>query len=154
MRQHIKNFGKFVFYFVFCLLFFAFESLKYIFTGKNLLAKFMLLAGYASVIFWGIKNNAVFIIAIGLFVIINLVYASIMMKSAGSGSSNSNSKEANGWASNNTSNTFFEGMSLDEAKKEYRRLMKKYHPDNIDGDLVMSQKVSAAYTQFCAMNRN
>jgi len=45
---------------------------------------------------------------------------------------------------------FFAGMSLEEAKKEYRRLMKLYHPDNVNGDAEMSKRISVAYSQYCA----
>lgn len=43
-----------------------------------------------------------------------------------------------------------QGGRYEEAKKEYRRLMKQYHPDNAGGDLEMFQKISAAYNQYCA----
>lgn len=45
---------------------------------------------------------------------------------------------------------FFAGMTPDQAKKEYHRLMKQYHPDNLGGDLEMSQQISEEYRRFRA----
>jgi uncharacterized membrane protein len=49
---------------------------------------------------------------------------------------------------NTTKSSFFEGMTLDEAKKEFRRLIKIYHPDNKGGSLEMSQKITSEYERF------
>lgn len=44
--------------------------------------------------------------------------------------------------------SFFDGMTVEEAKNEYRKLMKRYHPDNYNGDEKMSKRVSVAYDQY------
>lgn len=45
-------------------------------------------------------------------------------------------------------NWFFTCKTLDEAKKIYRDLMKKYHPD-LGGDTATAQAINAAYDAFC-----
>ena len=47
---------------------------------------------------------------------------------------------------------FFAGMSKTEAKKEYRRLMKQYHPDNAGGDTEMTKRISEAYNEYKEAN--
>ena len=43
----------------------------------------------------------------------------------------------------------FDGMTMNEAKKEYRRLMKQVHPDNAGGgDPEMAKKISEAYNNY------
>jgi predicted membrane protein len=51
-------------------------------------------------------------------------------------------------ATNTAKTSFFEGMTMDEAKKEFRRLIKIYHPDNQGGSLEMSQKITSEYEKF------
>ena len=50
-----------------------------------------------------------------------------------------------------TSIPFFDGLSKDAAKAEYRRLMKQYHPDNGKySDLSKTQEIAMAYSQYLA----
>ena len=42
----------------------------------------------------------------------------------------------------------FYGMTEDEAKTEYRRLLKLYHPDNGNGDLQKTQDIVIAYSNY------
>lgn len=88
-----------------------------------------------------------------LVLLIDIIFSVLMMKSG----NNSRDENDNGSNYENTykthktyTNPFFEGMSFEEAKKEYRKLMKKYHPDNIDGSLEMTQKVAEAYSNYCS----
>jgi hypothetical protein len=52
------------------------------------------------------------------------------------------------------SDAFFDGMSREEAKQEYHRLMKLYHPDNKDGSLVMTQKIRSEYDKYRAQHES
>gem|GEM_PF-2686897 len=46
---------------------------------------------------------------------------------------------------------FFDGMTREAAKEEYRRLMKQYHPDNGQcGNLAMAQEIATAYSSYVA----
>ena len=42
----------------------------------------------------------------------------------------------------------FEGLLPAEAKKKYHELMKKYHPDNADGNPAMAKEISIAYDEY------
>jgi predicted membrane protein len=57
-------------------------------------------------------------------------------------------------ASDTATSSFFEGMSMDEAKKEFHRLIKIYHPDNKGGSLDMSQKITSEYERFRARHQS
>jgi hypothetical protein len=43
---------------------------------------------------------------------------------------------------------FFGGMTKEQAKHEFRRLMKEYHPDNPDGNAEMTRKISEEYNRI------
>lgn len=43
---------------------------------------------------------------------------------------------------------FFDGMTYAEAKSEYHRLLKKYHPDNGAGDDKMAQEITRQFAEF------
>lgn len=60
---------------------------------------------------------------------------------------------SNGGVTKRAKNPFFEGMTFEEAKKEYRRLLKKYHPDNVGGDAKKTQEIVAAYDDYCRINK-
>lgn len=43
-------------------------------------------------------------------------------------------------------NKWFEGVkTVDELRKQYRELLKKYHPDNEDGSVEIAQEINAQY---------
>ena len=54
--------------------------------------------------------------------------------------------------SGNRSMFFSEGMSMDKAKRRYRILLKKYHPDNTCGSSDMAEKIISEYKNFCEKN--
>ncbi len=47
----------------------------------------------------------------------------------------------------------FEGLLPAEAKKKYHELMKKYHPDNADGNPAMAKEISIAYDEYKLRHR-
>lgn len=153
MRKLIVNGMKFVGYLVIGLILALIYSVKYIFTGRSLLGRFIILSFYSGVAVSLIYKPIVFNILVALILLIDIIFSVLMMKS-GNDSSDENSNRSNyenAYKSYKTyKNPFFEGMSFEEAKKEYRKLMKKYHPDNIDGSLEMTQKVAEAYSNYCS----
>lgn len=44
--------------------------------------------------------------------------------------------------------SFFAGLTPEEARKEYRRLLKVYHPDNNGGSTEMTLRINADYEQY------
>ncbi len=47
----------------------------------------------------------------------------------------------------------FIGLSRQEAKEKYRRLLKKYHPDNKGGSLSKAKEITTAYREYCINNK-
>ena len=44
----------------------------------------------------------------------------------------------------------FDGLSIEESKKKFKQLMKKYHPDNKGGDAEKAKAINHAYERYCA----
>lgn len=151
MKKLIKNLLWTVFYIAFCPIYLVFESLKYIVLGKNIVGKFAIVASYAVIIALALFKPLALLIVLGILIVFDLVAAILMARyaeaSKANGPENSNAEHhsAQGYKI-----PFFDGMTIEEAKKEYRKLMKLYHPDNSNGDEEMSKRVSAAYNLFCA----
>lgn len=153
MRKVIINGMKFVGYLVIGVILALIYSVKYIFTGRSMLGRFIILSFYSGTIVSLIYKPIAFNILVALALLIDIIFSVLMMKSG----NNARDEKDNGSNYENTykthktyTNPFFEGMSFEEAKKEYRKLMKKYHPDNIDGSLEMTQKVAEAYSNYCS----
>lgn len=94
-------------------------------------------------------NKKVFLIIIGIF-ILGLFIAALSLRKTGkkleSGVNNSSCERKN-----NIPIPFFEGLSKEDAKEEYCRLMKQCHPDNGKfGDLAKTKEVATAYSQYIA----
>lgn len=151
MKNLIRNILWTMFFTVFCPVYLVFESLKYVFLGKNIGGRLVIIASYAGVILLALFKPFGFWIVIGIIALCDLAIAIFMSKSATSQTNESGSENRNQRSTSGYKNPFFDGMTVEEAKKEYRRLMKQYHPDNINGDAEMSKRVSAAYSQFCAV---
>lgn len=152
MKKLLKNILWTMFYIIFCPAYLVFESLKYIVTGKNIVGKIAIVASYAGVVALALINPLVFWIVFGLIVLLDLTAAIFMTKSSTSNKSNESGNGNEEYQSEQGSNmSFFDGLTVEEAKKEYRKLMKIYHPDNSNGDEEMSKRVSAAYDQYRAL---
>jgi len=152
MGKVIVNLLKFIGFFVFSLVLAVFCSFKYVFTGFSLLGRIAILGTYIGIAATFIYAPTIFFIIIGLFVFAAAVFAINMVKNPSSDNCNNNeSSNSNDYKRTNktTRNPFFDGMTFEEAKKEYRNLMKRYHPDNKDGSLEMTQKIAEAYSNFC-----
>jgi len=145
----IKNILWILFFVIFCPIYLVFSSLKYIVTGKNIIGKLAILSSYAGIVALAVLKPFAFWIVFGILALLDLVVALLMTKS---GTTNKTNESENGNSEYHSQSgckiPFFDGMTVEEAKKEYRKLMKMYHPDNANGDEEMSKKVSAAYNQY------
>lgn len=152
MMSLIKNILWTMFFMIFCPVYLVFESLKYVLLGKKIGGRLAIIAGYAGVVLLALFKLVGFLIVIGIIAVCDLVAAIFMSKSATSKTSESSGNDNKEYRSSQGYKIpFFDGMTVEEAKKEYRKLMKQYHPDNSNGDEEMSKRVSAAYIQFCAV---
>ena len=48
----------------------------------------------------------------------------------------------------NSIGNIFSGLSIMEAKKLYRKLIRKYHPDNLDGNAEYTKKITTDYMAY------
>lgn len=151
MKKLINNLLWTLFFIAFCPIYLVFESLKYIVLGKNIVGKFVIVAGYAGIIALALFKSLALLIVLGKITVCDFVAAILMARYAeASKEKGSENSKAEHHFAQEYKIPFFDGMTVEEAKKEYRKLMKLYHPDNSNGDEEMSKRVSAAYNQFCA----
>ena len=151
MRGLIKNILGTLFFVIFCPIYLVFSSFKYIVTGKGFIGKLAIIAGYAGLIALAVFKPIVFWILMAIFAVCDIAASIYMTRSESTSKGESSEKDNAEYRSTQGRKIpFFDGMTVEEAKKEYRKLMKQYHPDNVNGDAEMSKRVSAAYSQFCA----
>ena len=131
----------------------AFQMIKYLIKGKSIIGKLVMLLFIAGIVCSFIFKPIVFKILMMLMVIADLFFATSMVKSWNETSSKEAYEESNTSTQYERYTTipFFDGMTVEEAKKEYRKLMKCYHPDNVGGSLEMTQRISEAYSKYCAV---
>ena len=89
------------------------------------------------------KPLILFVLAGILLTVIILVDIKIMRDEY----SDSETSDTIHFRSSENRNPFY-GMAEDEAKTEYRRLLKLYHPDNGNGDLQKTQDIVIAYSNY------
>lgn len=148
MKKVIKNIFMTIFYFLFCFVNLIIVSLKYVVSGSFVLGKIAIASFYVGMTILAINRFTVFVCIVGLLSIGLLIFAIYMVKSDDGNNKYSENRAYKSCEKQEVPS--FSGMSLEEAKKEYRRLMKLYHPDNENGDAEMSKKISVAYSQYCA----
>ena len=151
MEKALATILKFMGYFFFIIILGVIYSIKYVITGKSIISKMAILGIYAGLIASLIYNPMIFMIVAGIIVMVDILLSISMINNKGE---KDNKSFDNYKSYKKSANPLFDGMSLEEAKKEYRQLMKKYHPDNINGNLEMSQKIVKAYGDYCIANEN
>lgn len=143
----VKNGLRFLGNLVLCILMSVYYSIKYVFTGKFIIVRIADIIVY-SFFGWSIvyaKNMACILVV--LLVIVESLFVIWMM----------NTKENRDTTKDNTKSyqemgeSFFSGMEADVAKETYRKLLKQYHPDNINGDLEMTRKIIEEYREYCSI---
>ncbi len=159
MKKMMKEILRIIGYFMFLLVLTVIESVKYIATGKSILGKLAIIAGYSGLIIAAIFTPVLFDILLGIVLAGELIFTLTFIKSGYSGKDskdhqNGRDDEKYYRRYHNDEldqDCFFAGMTMEEAKREYRRLMKQYHPDNEGGSLEVTQKISTAYSQYRAL---
>lgn len=144
--EGLKYFGSLFLNVFFFFIFVMVRSMKCIIFSRKLLVKLIVLTGYALLVWSYLYHPMLFGIIVGIILLVAFFFAVMMIKCGGG------SKEGDTYSSTGSRIPFFEGMTVEMAKKEYRRLMKEYHPDNGGGNLEMAQEISAAYRQFQMKN--
>jgi len=154
MKKTAVKIFTFIFYFIFNVFLGIASSVKYIFIGHSIIGKILIIGMYLGAITSAIYNPIVLKIMVGIAFLIDIWLAFGMLKCDTNDKSNekeNSSNESKYGSSEECKNPFFDGMTLSEAKKEYRKLMKKYHPDNMGGSLEMTQKITESYSNYCDM---
>ena len=159
---------KTVFIIGFITVYLILELVKWLFTGEQKRVKILstvlvgLIVATLAIYLPKILLVAVIVLAVVVVGFIIFGYVNIDKSNHESKQENAGSNTENNTNSNTNRNTnteqsfarksyqFFAGMTPDQAKKEYHRLMKQYHPDNLGGDLEMSQLVSEEYRRLRA----
>ena len=152
MGKVLKNMFKVIGYMLLTSVLAVFYSLKYVLCGKSIIGRIAILGMYSGLIASLIYFPIVFKIVLVGMALLDLILAISTIKNENMGSDEAgNEKKMYEQYQNNRGykNPFFDGMSFEEAKKEYRKLMNKYHSDNIDGSLEMTLKIAEAYSNYC-----
>ena len=150
MMKAVIGILKVIGYFVLCLIVAIFESIKYLFCGNNVVGRCVIIACYLGIAASAVLNPNVLFVIIGIIVILDTLFSIYIVSSRKNAESRRNNHGGGHNTNSNTGYSLFEGMSLEDAKREYRRLMKIYHPDNQNGNLAMSQRINDEYSEFCA----
>jgi hypothetical protein len=135
----LKLISEFVFYFLLICGMCIYYSVKYIAKGEN-----KILRGGLILLYPGLAAAYIFLKPV--IGVILIIFAAAVALAAIFTMSHVWEKWPAGAA--DAKNEFFEGMTLDDAKREYHRLMKKYHPDNCGGDSDMAKRIAASYEQY------
>ena len=143
IRRGIKLTGTFIQYFLIELVMIGYCSVSGI-VSAPIMGKIGIVLIYA-----GIVLLAIFKSVLGLVLIVATALALWMTKDNDDGRAYEK-ESAKKSVAKKVRNPFFEGMSIEEAKKEYKKLLKIYHPDNESGDLEKTQAVIIAYSQYCS----
>ncbi|MCR5311167.1 MAG: J domain-containing protein [Lachnospiraceae bacterium] len=135
---------RFIILYVFSVIYSAFMTVKYVIVGKRILGRLAILALIAGMVALGIFVRPAFFVVLGLvalFFVFTTIYILVHWDNHSLGT------ECEEPTIKSKVSAFFAGMTKEQAKREYRRLMKEYHPDNENGDLEMSQKISEEYNR-------
>ena len=155
---------KSVFIIGFIIFYLILELVKWIFTGEQKRVRILstVLVGLviATLAIYIPKILLATVIVLAVVIVGFIIYVCVKegkpdceskQENAGSNTENNTNRNTNTEQSfARKSYRFFAGMTPDQAKKEYHRLMKQYHPDNLGGDLEMSQQISEEYRRFRA----
>lgn len=143
----VKNGLKFLGNLVLCILMSVYYSIKYIFTGKAKIIRCVDIIAYGIFGWCMVCAKNVACITVILLVILESIFVIWIMKDKG----NRNSTKENEKKYQEMEESFFAGMEADVAKETYRKLLKQYHPDNINGDSEVTRKIIQDYREYCSM---
>lgn len=151
MVEKLQKGMKFIFLLI---MYFAIEivSIGY-YTVKGIISapiwgKLGIVGTYAGIVLMAVFKRALFIKAMGMAVIVVAGLAIWLTFDAGA-FWEEEIEDNRKTVAPRMCNPFFEGMDVEQAKCEYRRLLKMYHPDNKSGDMEKTKAVIMAYKQYC-----
>lgn len=110
--------------------------------------KAAVIIAYSGMVIAFIFKRHIFWVVLGTVVVVSIFFATYITKAS--------VETKNDWSYESPKESmrkipFFEGLDKEAAKEEYHRLMKIYHPDNgKSGDLLKTQEVATAYSQYVA----
>lgn len=151
----MKKTGKKLFYFILFMIIGVYmtvtESVKYIVKGSSVFFRVAIAGIYIGAILGLFINPFTRLAVLGIILLLDTIFSLNMVRYSEDFDfeRKSGTYERESAHRETAHSSFFEGMSIEDAKKEYRKLMKQYHPDNEGGDLEMSQKISEDYRRFC-----
>lgn len=148
IRRGIKLTGTFIQYFLIELVMIGYCSVSGI-VSAPIMGKIGIVLIYAGIVMLAIFKSVLFWCVLGLVLIVATALALWMTKDNDDGRADEKGSAKKSVAKK-VRNPFFEGMSIEEAKKVYKKLLKIYHPDNESGDLEKTQSVTIAYSQYCS----
>ncbi len=147
---------RYVISLAFSILYCLFYGLRILFSGHVLHGIFGLIAMIAGIVFLAAWKPVIVLAFAGLIIAAELIIAAfvyqVLKEEWDKWLNNDYRRRSSAGGKSRSDIPFFEGMTPLEAKNEFRRLMKLYHPDNPGGDLEMSKKVVVAYNLFCKEN--
>lgn len=149
MKKIIVESFKVIVYMIFMLGMLIKESAKGLFSA-SILGKIGIMIPYTAIIIAYVLKRPVFWIIVGIF-LTALFIAALYVKKEGDGFESEWGNGTRNGTGDKKPIPFFEGLCKEEAKAEYHKLMKQYHPDNGKfGDLAKTQEIATAYSQYMA----
>ena len=122
-----------------------FEPVAYIFRGERKALRITAAVAFSLLALLIVMNPYVLFILAGVILFVTVLMHILVAKKEKFSSNDEYSGERKTTYSRDG---IFSGLTLEEAKKKYRSLMKQYHPDNMGGDLEKSKEISLAYHEF------
>lgn len=146
MIKVLKNIVLFVLHTVLAALILLVIFIRELFKGHNIVKLFVVL--FFGFFTWAyLCAPSVFKIGVCVYFLISTLIAITVMRTPFGSESN----EEMGFLERYEN--LFAGMTEADAKREYRKLMREYHPDNtVTGDKEMAQKIQADYESYKLQN--
>ncbi len=149
MKKSSKNISLTILFMIILPVYLVIKSLKYIVAGNNVVGKITIISIFTGIVLLALFKPFALWIGIGIIVLLDFIIAVHTIK-AGATDQTKESENGNNkyHSAQECKISLFEGMTVKEALKVYYKLMKKYHPDNANGDEEMTKKVSVAFDEY------
>lgn len=141
-----KKLAKVLGYFIVITVLSLVASIKCIIKGESLAVRMVIALCHAGLISAAVFKPIVFFFLLVIILVAELafsIYTIALEEKLDYSAEDTENEEYS------VKGSFFAGMTLEDAKREYRRLMKQYHPDNQGGNLEMTKIISEAYREHC-----
>ena len=159
-KSRVKAFFKILLFPVlFLVLIVALPVITVMAEEKKSFALLLWAALFSSIIVPATMGSLLWIIPIVPYVIFHFIITIYVYKKIIRDDATTNKGESSATGSGESGRSresgggLFEGLLPAEAKKKYHELMKKYHPDNADGNPAMAKEISIAYDEYKLRHR-